>query len=152
MKVRQTLAIIVAGVGVSGCISILEGTSQDINVVTNPGDASCVFERQGMNIGTIAKTPGVLHVRKNKYDITIKCNKPGYQEAYYLNHSGVSTSVAANVAVDLLVTAGVSSIVDSATGADNNYDRVVNISLIPESSAPAAISASARPVSAIPAP
>jgi hypothetical protein len=43
----------------------------------------------------------------------------------------MSSVVAANVAADLILTAGISSIVDSANGADNHYDPVVNISLTP---------------------
>ena len=92
-----------------------------------------------MSIGTVVSTPGKLTVRKSKYDITVKCNKSGYQEASYLNHSGVSATIAANVAADLILTAGISSIVDSANGADNKYDSVVNISLIPIQATQAAI-------------
>ena len=114
-----------------GCVSVFEGTSQDIHVATSPSGAMCTFERQGQNIGTIVSTPGVLTVRKNKYDITIKCEKPGYEQASYNNHSGVSGAIAANIAVDILLTAGIASIVDSANGADNKYDSVVNLTLIP---------------------
>jgi hypothetical protein len=39
--------------------------------------------------------------------------------------------IGANIAADLILTAGLSSIVDSADGADNKYDSVVNISLVP---------------------
>jgi hypothetical protein len=131
MKIISTAGLCARCVGLSGCASITEGTSQDISVVTNPAGASCVFERQGMNIGTIASTPATLNVPKRKYDITIKCNKPGFQEASYLNHSGVTAVIAANVATDLLLTAGLSSIIDSSTGADNKYDSAVNITLIP---------------------
>ena len=131
MKSKSMAGLGALAVALSGCVSVFEGTSQDISVVTNPGAATCVFEREGMNIGTIPSTPGKLTVRKNKYDITVKCNKPGYQEAFYLNHSGVSATIAANVAADLILTAGISSIVDSATGADNKYDSVVNITMIP---------------------
>ena len=138
MKFILRSGLLALAVSLSGCVSVFEGTSQDINVVTNPGDASCVFERQGMAIGTIANTPGLLTVRKSKYDILVKCNKPGYQQASYLNHSGVSATIAANVAADLILTAGISSIVDSANGADNKYDSVVNITMIPNQPAAAA--------------
>jgi len=131
MKVVSVAGLCALCVGLSGCASITEGTSQDISVVTNPAGASCVFERQGMNIGTIANTPATLNVPKRKYDITIKCNKPGFQEASYLNHSGLTAVIAANVATDLLLTAGLSSIIDSSTGADNKYDSAVNMTLIP---------------------
>ena len=117
--------------GLFGCASITEGTSQDISVVTNPAGASCIFERQGMNIGSIANTPATLNVPKRKYDILIRCNKAGYQEATYLNHSGLTAVIAANVATDLILTAGLSSIIDSSTGADNKYDSAVNITLSP---------------------
>ena len=114
-----------------GCVSVFEGTSQDIHVATSPASATCVFERQAQNIGTIISTPGVLTVRKNKYDITIKCDKPGYEQAAYNSHSGVSAAIATNIAVDILLTAGIASIIDSANGADNKYDGVVNLTLIP---------------------
>ena len=75
-------------------------------------------------MGSIESTPAKLTVRKSKYDLTITCKKEGYQDAAYINHSGVSAAIAANIAVDLVFTAGISSIVDSANGADNKYDSV----------------------------
>jgi len=125
-------AAVFASFCLSGCVSVFEGTSQDISVVTNPTGAECAFKRDdGKEMGTIASTPSKLTVRKSKYDITITCKKAGYQDAAYVNHSGTSATIAANVAVDLILTAGISSIVDSANGADNKYDSVVNITMIP---------------------
>lgn len=115
----------------SGCATVFEGTSQDISVVTNPSGASCVFARQGTPIGSISSTPGILNVPKRKYDIIITCSKPGYADASYLNHSGVTAVIAANIAADVLLTAGLSSIVNSADGADNKYDSAVNLTLNP---------------------
>ena len=126
---RAALWPLLGVVALSGCVSVFEGTSQEINVATNPSGAACAFEREGKSIGTIATTPGSLVVKKSKYDITIKCNKAGYQEASYLNHSGTTDTIAANVVVDLLLTAGISSIVDSANGADNWYEPAVNITM-----------------------
>ena len=137
----------------AGCVSVFEGTSQEITVVTNPPGAHCAFKREGdgKDMGNIPATPGTLSVRKSKYDLTITCDKEGYQQASYLNHSGLSSVVAANVAVDLLLTAGISSIVDSANGADNHYDPVVNLSLTPvlpvAQAAPAAQTLTPTPVS-----
>jgi hypothetical protein len=147
MKFRSLGALAALSVGLSGCISVFEGTGQDIQVVTTPAGAQCDFERQGSNVGRIPTTPGTLHVQKRKYDITIKCNKPGFQEATYLNHSGVDAAIAANVAADLIFTAGISSIVDSSTGADNKYDSVVNMTLLPAGTQ-AAVTVSPTPVAA----
>jgi hypothetical protein len=116
----------------AGCATVFEGTSQEITVNTNPAGASCVFERQGTVVASIPRTPAATMVRKMKYDLMIKCDKPGYEQASYLNHSGVTAAIAGNVAADVLLTAGISSIVDSASGADNQYDSVVNVTLIPK--------------------
>ena len=91
-----------------------------------------------------------MTVRKSKHDITIRCDKPGYQQATYINKSGTSATIAANVAVDLILTAGISSIVDSANGADNKYESVVNIMLppiMPTSAVPTPATVPVEPVS-----
>lgn len=129
---KSALWLVPAVLCLPGCASVFEGTSQEITVVTNPAGAHCAFLRKdGKEMGAISATPGTLTVRKSKHDLTITCTKDGYQQATYLNHSGMSSVVAANVAADLILTAGISSIVDSANGADNHYDPVVNMSLTP---------------------
>jgi hypothetical protein len=138
-KLRAVLAVAITASSLSGCVSVFEGTSQDISVVTNPTGARCAFKRDdGRDMGTVESTPAKLTVRKSKYDLTITCQKAGYQDAAYVNHSGTSAAIAANIAVDVLLTAGISSIVDSANGADNKYDSVVNITMIPMTVAGAA--------------
>jgi len=118
-------------VSASACASIVgEGSSQNIAIMTNPGGASCVLTRHGDTIGKV-ETPGNITVKRRKYDINIKCSKSGYADAEYLNHSGLSSMVAGNVVADILLTAGVSSIVDSANGADNEYTPTVVINLYP---------------------
>ena len=98
--------------------------------VTSDSDIESVFRSTAETLGKL-ETPGNITVKRRKYDINIKCEKPGYQEAEYLNKSGLSSMVAGNVAADLILTAGLSSIVDSANGADNEYTPTVVISLNP---------------------
>ena len=143
-KLRAAVAVAFAVSSLGGCASIIDGTTQEITVVSNPTGANCVFYRQDMPIGTVTNTPGMLTVKRRKYDITVKCDKPGYSQASYLNHSGTTAMIAGNIAADLILTAGISSIVDSANGADNRYDPVVNISMIP------LITTAAAPIAAIP--
>lgn len=97
----------------------------------HPTGANCEFWRHGEKIGQIKDTPGTLTVKRRKYDINIVCDKPGYQQANYLNHSGLSSMVGGNIAADLILTAGISSIVDSANGADNEYTGNVVINMTP---------------------
>jgi hypothetical protein len=127
----RSVGCLAVSVVLSGCATVFEGTSQEISVVSNPSGAVCVFDRQGMEVGRIQNTPGTANIRKSKYDLTIRCDKPGFAEASYLNHSGTTATIGANIAADLILTAGLSSIVDSADGADNKYDGVVNISMVP---------------------
>lgn len=132
MKCIATVAIAIWGVALSGCATVVgDGSSQDISVMSNPPGATCVFYRQGTAIGTIQSTPGNLTVKRRKHDINIKCDKAGYAQAEYFNKSGLSSMVAGNIAADLILTAGISSIVDSASGADNEYTSSVVIGLVP---------------------
>lgn len=120
---------VVGSLVLAGCASMTGGTSQNITVITSPSEATCDFVRQGQSIGSIARTPGTLHVRRSKHDILINCTKEGYEQATFYNNSGLSSAVGANIAVDVLLTAGISSIIDSANGADNEYQEVVNITM-----------------------
>lgn len=70
-------------------------------------------------------------VKRRKYDIEIKCDKPGYAQTTYRNKSGLNNLVAGNIAADLILTVGISSIVDSSTGADNEYTGDVVIIMEP---------------------
>lgn len=118
----------------TGCSSIIEGTSQEIMVNTNPAGADCSLNRQGLSIAHVNPTPGAATIKKTKYDITIVCNKPGFEEATYLNHSGVAGATFGNIVLG----GGIGWAIDSAAGADNKYESPVNITLVrQDSDAPA---------------
>ena len=130
---RSVLLVTVASLGLWGCSSITQGTTQDIFINTTPAQASCKLEREDVQIAMVESTPASVNVDKTKHDILITCDKPGYQTATYYNDSGwESGSGAAGIALDVILTLGVSSAIDSATGADNKYESPVNITLIPE--------------------
>jgi hypothetical protein len=151
MKLKFFAAVAASTAALVGCATLLEGTSQEILVSTNPTGATCTFEREGQVIATINATPGAALVKRRKQDITVRCKKEGFQEAMYVNDSGLASgSVAGNVAADLLLTAGLSSIVDSASGADNQYENTVNITMIPVAQAAAPAAAPASPTTMAP--
>ncbi len=132
MKIWRFLALGLVGLSLGACSSIVNGTTQDITVNTNPPGADCRLEREGQVIARVQNTPSTANVSKTKHDITIVCDKEGYQTATYLNDSGwESGSGAAGIALDVVLTLGVSSAIDSATGADNKYESPVNIILLP---------------------
>jgi hypothetical protein len=125
--VKAAVAILLAAASLEGCSSIIEGTSQEILVNTNPSGANCALERQGNVIGRVEQTPGGVTIKKTKYDITVRCNKAGFQETTYLNHSGAAGATFGNIVAG----GGIGWAIDSASGADNKYDGVVNLTMAP---------------------
>lgn len=109
----------------AGCSSIIEGNTQQIAVNTNPSHASCQFIRNGLTIASFTDTPTSVVIEKTKYDILVKCQKRGYQEATYFNHSGAASATFGNI----ILGGGIGWAIDSASGADNKYDSPVNITL-----------------------
>jgi hypothetical protein len=125
---NKGLIIIVSALSLSACSSIIEGTSQEITINTNPAGANCSLERQGVSIARIDPTPGAATIKKTKYDMIVRCNKEGYQEATYFNKSGSAGATFGNIVAG----GGIGWAVDSASGADNKYDSPVNLTLVPQ--------------------
>jgi hypothetical protein len=115
----------------TGCSSVIEGTSQEIIVNTNPEGANCAVNREGVNIARVNPTPASVTIKKTKHDITIVCEKDGYQTATYLNKSGVAGATVGNI----ILGGGIGWAIDSASGADNKYDSPVNLTLVPAQAA-----------------
>jgi hypothetical protein len=76
---RSVVALCAVALG--GCASIVEGTSQEITINTNPAGASCVLMREGQPIGSVNPTPGTVLIKKTKYDLTIVCDRSGFDQA-----------------------------------------------------------------------
>lgn len=124
---KATLALI--GVAsLAGCSSIIEGRSQELTINTNPSGATCTLVRNGMPIGTVSPTPSAILIEKTKYDIVVKCNKGGYQEATYFNKSDAAGATVGNI----ILGGGIGWAIDSATGSDNKYESPINLSMVPE--------------------
>ena len=140
------LAVVAALVPLAACSSVIEGTSQEILVNTNPSGANCVFVREGNVIARVQETPGGATIKKTKHDITVRCNKQGYMEGSYLNNSGAAGATCGNI----ILGGGIGWAIDSASGADNKYDGVVNMSLVPATGAapsPTQILEPSKPIS-----
>jgi hypothetical protein len=117
--------LLAALLALPACSSIVEGTSQELLINTNPAGADCALKRQGYVIGRVNPTPGGVTVKKTKHDITVVCNKKGYEETTYFNKSGAAGATVGNI----ILGGGIGWAIDSASGADNKYETPMNITM-----------------------
>ena len=120
-------AAVFAAIGLSGCGTITQGTTQDIAVVTSPPGGHCELDREGEHVGSIYRTPGKVRVDKTKEDILMTCTKLGYQTASVNLESGYGIGTFGNIILGGAVGWGI----DSATGADNKYPSTANVQFVP---------------------
>jgi len=130
--VKRAVTALAVGILLSSCATVVEGTSQQISVVTNPPGASCELERQGEVVGRISDTPDMVKIRKSKFDLTVRCRKQGYRETVYIDRAGRSSQRTVSAVMDIWLPAGFLSAIDSADGADDKYEGWVTLILVPE--------------------
>jgi hypothetical protein len=123
---------ILAGAGLvllgaaGGCASITSGTSQSINVNSEPGEADCTLTRDGRELGTV-RTPGPVKVKRESKSIHIVCKKEGYKDGETSMDARFETATLGN----LIVGGVVGLAVDAASGAYQRYDGFVMVHLAP---------------------
>jgi len=93
----------------SGCATVINGTSQDFSINTDPGGA-----RARLSTGTECTTPCEVSL-KRRHDVRIDITKEGYEPAYVLVQSRTGGAIAGNVLLGGLV----GGVVDAASGATN---------------------------------
>src|SRR5882724_10609065 len=127
---------VLAAFSLSGCSTIVEGSSQSIAINTQPPGASCAVTRHGEALGKVDPTPGSILIEKTKYDLTITCDKDGYGQATRIDKSGADAATFGNIVLG----GGIGWAIDSATGSDNKYDTPVTLTLTKNGSDGAAAS------------
>lgn len=121
----------------SGCATIINGTSQSMTVSTSPPNASCAVDRMGERIGAVPQTPGSLRVDKSKNSLTVTCAKPGYQTTSVTRSPSFSLVTLGNAVAGGVIGVGV----DFATGANFKYPEKVQMGLQADTRYPALSSA-----------
>ena len=136
MKLSSMAALVAAGFALSGCASIVEGTTQSVAITTPPADgARCSLTNSE---GTwYVTTPGNAQVHKTKTDLNVTCKRDGYQDASTVVSPHFNGATFGNVIAGGIIGVGV----DAATGANFNYPENVSIPMSPL--APAAPTAAA---------
>ena len=120
-KITMAGAVVAATV-LSGCATIISGTTQTINVQaidskTNqiiPGATCSITDDKG-RIYVISSNPGSVIVTKGQGSLNLKCEKAGYRQTQV----GVGENFNAWTVANVLFWPG--ALVDAATGAIQKY-------------------------------
>ena len=126
MKIGTIAAIAALGAALSGCASIVEGTTQSIAITSPPTDgAKCVLtSSEGTYYVT---TPGNTTVHKTKNDLDVVCTKDGFKEARTTIPSHFNGATAGNILAGGVIGLGI----DAATGANYNYPTEFAVTMDP---------------------
>lgn len=148
MKIYRIAAVVALGMALTGCATIIEGTTQPVSVNTTPvQDAQCTLTNsQGTWYVT---SPGSTTVHKTKTDLDVTCSKAGFQPGHVVAASHFGAMTAGNIIAGGVIGAGV----DAASGANYHYDSPITVPLGPpvaSSSSAADAPAAAPPASAPP--
>ncbi|MEQ1752843.1 MAG: hypothetical protein ABL973_01775 [Micropepsaceae bacterium] len=121
-RYATVLALSVIGIQISGCASIIKGSSAAINVTTPPvTGATCTLSSSQGSWQLVS--PASVTVERSKNDIQVRCTKEGYQDA-----SAVIPSNFEGWTVGNLIFGGVIGVgVDAATGALNDYPNAFQV-------------------------
>jgi len=124
MKLNSFAAVAALGFALSGCATIVDGTTQSVSVNTTPenGAACTLVNSQGTWYLT---SPGSTTVHKTKTDLDVTCAKPGYKAGHIVAQSRFTGKTAGNIIAGGLVGVGI----DAASGANFHYDSPIMVPL-----------------------
>ena len=111
----------------SGCGTIIEGSSQNININTNPqANVTCEASNARGN-WKLNPVPASLMVKRSQSRLNIKCYGAGYS-GEYSERADAEAWTFANILWGL-IGGPIGWIVDASTGAMFSYDDVINVPL-----------------------
>lgn len=114
------------GLLLSGCASVIDGTSQSMVVETIPPGAECSLDRNNELLARII-TPQTVNIKKTKHDIRISCEKDGFYQSTEHVNSEIQDATWGNI----ILGGGIGWAIDSASGADNKYADHVTLTMVP---------------------
>ncbi len=128
----REIAVLAVLIVLSGCATVMEGTGQSVSINSDPSGALCKVSREGGTLGDVSSTPGSIHIDKSKNDLSVTCQKAGFQTATIAQSPHFVGTTFGNIILGGLVGAAV----DAATGADYVYPDNIHVALSPLPSSP----------------
>src|SRR4051812_12102563 len=117
-----TLSAVCVALSLTGCASIVTGTSQQVTIDSNPGGAKCLVYRNGGRVheGT---TPMVFTIDKSGKDLDIACADAANHQARGVSRAGMQPWVLGNIIFGGLI----GLVIDASSGAIVKYDTPVMV-------------------------
>jgi hypothetical protein len=124
MKYHALAALAALGIALSGCATIIKGTTQSVSIDTDPVEgARCTLtSSEGEWFIT---TPGSVVVHKTKNDLKVVCSKEGYQDAEVTIESKFNGATAGNLLLGGVIGVGI----DAASGANYQYAPKTHVTM-----------------------
>ena len=124
MNVRKLSLPLYLLVGLNGCASILNGTTESVAVNTTPNSgALCALSNHK---GTWdVTTPGSVIVHRGSEALNVKCTADGYIPV----DEPVIASTDGDVWGNVLIGGGVGATVDTVNGAAWNYPKTITVTM-----------------------
>ncbi len=141
---NNSLCIVVlcaAGIMASGCATEVRGTTETVDVKTDPVGATCEFMRGGEVLGSLVSTPGKYELRRHNEPVRVTCSLEGYTPKTKTLNSEFAGATFGNI----LLGGVIGVVVDAASGANNEYPDEVDMMLVPASSRPKRIAMPSLP-------
>jgi hypothetical protein len=126
---KRLLGIMVLCLTLSSCASTMSGNSQNITIASNVNGATCSLQNEKGNWSV--QTPGSSVVTNSRENLTVRCQKNGYETAVVSVPSKHKDSATWG---NVLLGGGVGYIWDRKTGAAYVYPSTINLTLIKSSS------------------
>jgi hypothetical protein len=146
MKINHTAAIVAAAVALSGCATVIKGSSQTVGITTPPTTGAACILTSGQGNWTVT-SPGAVTVERSKEDIQARCTKAGWQDAVAIIPSNFEGWTVGNFILGGVIGFGV----DAATGAINEYPHSFQIPMTPLAGTSVPVAQGAPPPAAAPA-
>lgn len=130
-KLTVTIAPLLGLSLLSGCATLTTGTTQSVNIVTEKKvqEAKCELTDKKGGKWFVPSTPGSASVRKGDGPLSIICKKSGFKTAELL----VDETLVAATFGNIILGGGVGVLVDSVSGAAQQYPEQIVVWMEPES-------------------
>lgn len=126
-------ALVASSVLLSGCASIVKGSTASIAIASPPVTGATCTLSSGQGSWSVM-TPGAVSVERSKEDIQIRCVKDGYQDGIAVIPSNFEGWTVGNLIFGGIIGVGV----DAATGAMNDYPNSFQVPMLKAEPAPPA--------------